>query len=318
MAAARDVVVVGAGLAGVTAARALHASGHRVVVLDKGRSPGGRMATRRIGRAHLDHGAQFMTVRSSAFAEQMASWEADGLVHVWGYGFDGTPDGHPRYAATRGMASLVKNLAAGLDVRCQRMVFTIRAGGARRWRVIVDDATTHDADAVIVTCPLPQSSALLVEADIDAPEELLRTDYHRTLALLGVIDAPPAVRAPGGMHAPDDTFLFVADNQAKGISPVPAVTLHANAAWSEAHWDGNHDDTLDRLEAAAGPWLGRARVVERHLKRWRFATPRTIWPEPCWSDRSASIVLAGDAFAGPRVEGAYLSGLAAAARLDGR
>ncbi len=42
----------------------------------------------------------------------------------------------------------------------------------------------------------------------------------------------------------------------------------------------------------------------------RCATPRTIWPEPCWV--SDSLALAGDAFAGPRIEGAAVSGLAAA------
>jgi hypothetical protein len=63
--------------------------------------------------------------------------------------------------------------------------------------------------------------------------------------------------------------------------------------------------------------LGDAIIVESQLKRWRFATPQAIWPEPCWSalDAAAPLVLAGDAFAGPKVEGAALSGLAAAAAL---
>lgn len=313
-----EVVVIGAGLAGLAASQRLIAAGHHVVVLDKGRSPGGRMATRRIGGAHVDHGAQFFTVRSDVFAAQAERWGRAGLTRIWSHGFGPEPDGHPRYAATHGMNSLAKDLARGLDVHCERMAFTVRPGRARRWRVVVDDGTAHDADAVIVTCPLPQSYALLVEAGVDAPDALLRTEYDRTLALLAVLDGPPSVRSPGGMHTPDTTFGFVADNQAKGISAVPAITLHANAAWSEAHWDDEPPAALDALQRAAAAWLGSARVVERHLKRWRFATPRTIWPEPCWSDRTSTIVLAGDAFAGPRVEGAYLSGLAAAARVDER
>ena len=49
------VVVIGAGLAGLTAARGLVERGFDVVAIDKGKSPGGRVATRRIGNAILDH-----------------------------------------------------------------------------------------------------------------------------------------------------------------------------------------------------------------------------------------------------------------------
>ena len=48
------------------------------------------------------------------------------------------------------------------------------------------------------------------------------------------------------------------------------------------------------------------------MKKWRFATPRTISPDPCWTSADGSIIVAGDAFAGPRIEGAHNSGLAAA------
>ena len=63
---------------------------------------------------------------------------------------------------------------------------------------------------------------------------------------------------------------------------------------------------------STGPWFGTARVVERQLKKWRFATPRQVFPDPVWCNDDGTIVLAGDAFAGPRVEGAHNSGLAAA------
>ena len=60
------VAVVGAGLAGLTAARALSAR-HDVVVIERGRSVGGRLATRRVGNAVFDHGPQFFTVRTDEF-----------------------------------------------------------------------------------------------------------------------------------------------------------------------------------------------------------------------------------------------------------
>ena len=82
------VVVVGAGLAGLVAAREL-AADHEIVVLDKGRSVGGRLATRRIGDARLDHGAQFFTVRSEAFRSQVDEWLSRDVARVWCHGFAG-------------------------------------------------------------------------------------------------------------------------------------------------------------------------------------------------------------------------------------
>ena len=124
------VAIVGAGLAGLMAGRTLAEAGHEVVLLDKGRSPGGRLATRRIGAATLDHGAQFFTVRSEAFAARVDRWEADGLVRVWCRGFE-VEDGHPRYAVRGGMNALAKHLATGLDVRCSTLAFALRPGHDR-------------------------------------------------------------------------------------------------------------------------------------------------------------------------------------------
>jgi renalase len=322
------VAIVGAGLAGLMAGRSLADAGHEVVLLDKGRSPGGRMATRRIGGATLDHGAQFFTVRSESFAAWVAQWEADGLARVWCHGFE-VEDGHPRYAVRGGMNALAKRLATGLDVRCSTLAFTLRprperAPGpgsyGRAWSVGLDDGTGIDADAVILTCPLPQSFSLMITAAVELPAPLRSTDYDRTLALLTVLDGDPAIPAPGGVQQPGDPFSFIGDNRAKGISTVPAVTFHATPAWSLEWWDRPPEDARAALLDAGAPWIGRATVVAAQLKRWRFATPQAIWPEPCWvaSDGPGPLVLAGDAFAGPRVEGAALSGLAAADALLSR
>ena len=312
------VIVVGAGLAGLMAGRELVEAGHEVLLLDKGRSPGGRLATRRIGRATLDHGAQFFTVRSPVFGAYVERWASTGLVREWCRGF-AEDDGHPRYAVTGGMNALAKHLAAGLDVRCSTLVFAIRPGEATAWSVGLDDGTAIAADAIVLTCPLPQSFSLLITAGVELPPDLRLTDYDRTLALLAVLDRPAAIPAPGGVQDADETFSFIGDNEAKGVSAVPAVTFHARPDWSLERWDRPPDEVHAELIERARPWLGGAAVVESQLKRWRFATPKQVWPDPCWRapDSPGPLVLAGDAFAGPRIEGAALSGLAAAAAIAG-
>ncbi len=303
------VTIIGAGMAGLVAANELTAAGATVTVVDKGRSVGGRMATRRIGDAVLDHGAQFFTVRTPAFRRRVDDWLDRGLVSVWAHGFSGD-DGHPRYVATGGMTSLAKDLAVGVDVECSTMAFAVRPRSDHGWDVVIDDGTSRRADAVVVTTPLPQAFALLVDAHVELDDRLVRTDYDRTIALLATFDEPLAVPAPGGVQAPDADVAFVADNTAKGVSRVPALTLHASPAWSEAHWDD--DELRGPLLELARPWIGDAEPVEAQVKKWRFATPRSTWPDPCWVAPGGTIVLAGDAFDGPRLEAAHNSGLAAA------
>lgn len=311
-------VVVGAGLSGLVAARALRAAGAEVEVLDKGRSPGGRLATRRVGDAVIDHGAQFFTVRTPSFRRQVDDWLDRGLVRVWSHGFRGD-DGHPRYVAVNGMNSLAKDLATGLDVTCSTMAFAVRRtpDHARAWTVVIDNGSLRSADAVVITTPLPQAFALLADADVDLDESLMRTDYERTIALLATTDGPLDVPWPGGVQSPNADISFVADNLAKAVSQVPALTLHASPAWSESHWDATTDELAAELTELAHPWLGDARITEAQVKKWRFATPKASWPDPCWAAPAGGVVLAGDAFAGPRIEAAHNSGLAAAHALVG-
>ena len=308
-----QVIVVGAGLSGLTVARRIADAGHDVIVLDKGRSSGGRCATRRIGDAVLDHGAQFFTVRSDEFAATVDEWLRAGVAREWCRGF-GAGDGHPRYCGTNGMTTITKHMTEGLAVRYSQMVFNIERNN-RGWRVHLDDGTHLDADQVVVTCPIPQSMALLVNTDLQVPDGIRNIEYDRTIAALVVVDGVTNVPVPGAVQNGDATFSIVVDNQMKGVSPVRALTLHCNAAFSEEHWSSDVAVTHERVMSLAQSWIGDATVVEHQPKRWRLATPRTTWHEPCWA--YDGIVLAGDAFAGPRIEGAVLSGVAAAAQVLG-
>jgi len=303
-----NVVIVGAGLAGLTAGQDLVAAGHQVVVLDKGRSSGGRCATRRIGSAVFDHGAQFFTVRTDEFEKIVSDWRFAGIAREWCRGF-GAGDGHPRYCGVGGMTAITKHLAKGLDVRYSSMAFNVERSG-RAWRVRLDDGTHVDADRVILTCPIPQTMALLVNTDLELPDGIRTIEYDKTIAALVVVDGAHDVPSPGGVQDADETFSFIADNHQKGVSPVGALTFHCNATFSEENWWNDQLATHSKVMELVRPWVGSASIIDHQPKRWRMATPRTTWHEQCWA--SDGIVLAGDAFAGPRVEGAVLSGKSAA------
>ena len=91
------------------------------------------------------------------------------------------------------------------------------------------------------------------------------------------------------------------------------MTFHATQPWSIEHWDDPTETLHDLLVERAKPWIGAANIIDAQVKKWRFAGPVEPWPDPCWVDDEHRVVLAGDVFAGPKFEGAYASGLAAAA-----
>lgn len=320
-----NVAVVGAGLAGLVAARALAEAGRRVTVLEQASEPGGRLATRQVGGATLDSGAQFFTIREAAFDRLVGSWRRAGApVRVWSYGFaradsvesgpraseDG-PDDYPRYVVDGGMQELARRLADGLDVRTGRHVTAIaaRAGG---WRVETADgaAPALEADALVLTPPGDQCAKLLA-APLPVPRPI---EYQATVALLAALDGPAAVPSPGGVQFESGPVAWLADNEAKGISARPALTVHASAQESAVLLDLPDQAVGERLWERVEGWAGDARPVEVAVERWRHSQPTTVHAERtvAGSVDGAPLLLAGDAFGGPRVEGAALSGLAAA------
>lgn len=323
-----DVAVVGAGLAGLVAARRLQAAGARVVLADKGRRPGGRCATRPLHGATCDSGAQFFTVRSDAFTTLVDDWREEGVpVRVWGHGWahgrhvdDGPEgaregeDGHPRHAVTGGMNVLAAHLARELDVRSSQRVLRLD-GLASGWHVTAGDVGTGapwelEADRVLCTTPLPQALALVDRAGIPVAATLrARSGYEPTLALLLALDAPPGLPAPGGVQLEEGPVSWLGDNQAKGASATPALTVHAASTFSRERFD-DAAASADLL-AAVRPWLGGARVRGAELFRWRYAQPSAPVDEGA-VDLGDGLILAGDAHAGSKVEGAVRSGLAAA------
>lgn len=314
------MVVVGAGLSGLSAAHRLQEAGLDVVVLERDRWVGGRLGTRLVGPALVDHGAQFFTTRNRNFAEWVDVLLAEDLVYEWCRGF-GNTDGYPRFVARGGMAELARILAREVPVRLDCPVRAVIAGG-ERWQVVIDgEDETTEAAAVLLTAPVPQSLRVLEAGGValghDEQEGLPGIEYDSTLALVAVLDRPPNVARPGAVQPDVGPFSFVADNEVKGLSEVPALTLHASAALSSALWNESDSKVIATLLDAAEEYIGDRQVRDVHLTRWEYATPRVVWTNRSVTvaESPGPLLLAGDAFGGPRVEGAWLSGAAAAATI---
>jgi renalase len=309
----KTIAIIGAGMAGLMAARALRERGATVVVLEKSRGVGGRMATKRVGPAVFDHGAQFFTIRDRAMAEWLADWQARGVAVKW------PGVANERWTGRPGMTAVAKRLSDGLDIKREHPV-TAAIRVADGWELTVEGHGLMRVERLVSTAPVPQTLALLQAGGVVLKEplaaQLAQVSYHPCLALLVVLAGPSAVPVEG--VAPKSGLLrWVADNAKKGLSPEEqgAVTLLATPEFSAANYGRPEEEIRELMMPAAREWLGQAAVVSTALHRWRYSEPVGTWPEPCVWLPELALGLAGDAFGGPRVEGAALSGLALAARI---
>ena len=160
-----DCLVVGAGLSGLTAARALSDAGRSPVVVDKGRGLGGRLATRRIQGIRMDHGAQFFTAEDARFLEQVSAWREEGLLQEWSEDFPSEREVEPamrgvKYRGSEGMTSIAKHLGEGLTIERSCRLTRVRWRD-EFWEVETEVGTRLQAYSMILTPPVPQTMVLL-------------------------------------------------------------------------------------------------------------------------------------------------------------
>lgn len=313
-----DVLVIGAGLSGVLAASELVKAGKRVLMVEKGRGVGGRMTGRRFGGAAFDHGAQFVTARTPRFLETMNEWSRLGVAREWCRGFNPLADGNPRWCGVPAMSALAKHAAQGIALRLETQVSALSLEGSS-WCATLKTGGMIRARAVVMTVPVPQALAILSAGsyimDPKLRSGLEEVEYERCLAVMAILEASSRVPPPGGLSIDEGPIAWIADNQQKGLSTVPCVTIHASPGYSLQHWEDERQSAGVPLLEAAIPWIGTG-VKEYQVHGWRYSKPIQTWAEPCAVvQASPALILAGDAFGGPRVEGAALSGWAAAEAL---
>jgi len=194
--AAVNTHIIGAGLSGLIAAHLLAEAGQSVRMIDKGRSVGGRLATRRIGQAVLDHGAQFFTARSERFTAAVDEWIEAGVVEEWCRGFDGDGDGYPRYRTAGGMNQLAKHLKASLPdsvdvLTSHRAASLIPLGDTFAISYDSGVRSPDESPSVILTSPVPQSLDILDSGGFRLPDNMAgirELRYHAVVGLLTTLD----------------------------------------------------------------------------------------------------------------------------------
>lgn len=286
------IAVIGAGLAGLTAARRLADAGRVVTVFDKSRGIGGRLATRRTDAGGIDHGAPWVA-GDNAFATAL-----DALAEVGAAACHGR-----RYVGLPGMSGLVRPLAAGLEVRGDAEATGL---DPREGTVTVGETVHEGFDRIILAVPAPQACRLTGEAALDAvvmqPVWTLLAAFDRRLGL------PDEVRPEA---APVE--LALRDGAKPGRSGETWV-LHMRPAWSEANLERTREEMAPELAGLLGELTGEALPDPTYVAahRWRFARTAQPLGQPFLEAADGRLLIGGDWALGADAGHAWESGRAMA------
>ena len=301
------VAVVGAGLSGAACARALHTAGVRVEVHDRGRAPGGRMASPHVGGRPVDTGASYLTVRDEGFRGVVDDWVRRGLGHPWTDAFHtATPDGLGerkagplRYGTREGLRSLVVDLLDGLDVRSGAAVAHVGPGP------VVDG---RSYDAVVLAMPDPQALRLLDPALQEERAAVQDRTWEPVLAVAAAFAARTWDDAFDGCFVHDpDVLGWVADDGRRRGDGAPVLVAHSTSPFAATRLDDPDAAAAPLVEATRRVLGVRGAPVWTRVQRWSYARPA----QPREADHhlgAARVGLCGDGWGSPRVEAAWVSG----------
>ena len=311
------IVVVGAGISGCVCAYQLSEAGHEVTLVEKGRGVGGRMATRRMGGARIDHGAQFFTVRDQRMKDLVEKWQELGKVVPWYDSIAGREDipKSVRYRGINGMTAPAKILSQSFSFEKEFFVDSIFFD--EEWQINQMGGANQKlfADHLVLTIPVPQMLELFQRSQFELESKVMNqleaVKYTRCLSLLGILDRPSILSHPGTITHPVPEIDWVSDNKVKGISEVSACTVHANDSYSQQFWEAPDEERVPFLTEAAEECM-KAKITDWTCHRWGFAKPLVTFGATQYTSAWDRISLAGDSFGGERIENSALSGWDAA------
>lgn len=341
-----QIGIVGAGVAGLAAGRALTRAGHLVTIVEKSRGVGGRVATRRVAGFTIDHGAQlvkapnaelFELVHETGSAHDLVApvWIVDGAGQV----ITGDPamNSEPKWVWPGGNTALAKHLAAGLSLRLETTVVAIEPTGTGYELIDAENEHIGLFDALLLTAPAPQSAGIIAASNLDAADRAallaaLQPVHYRpclSLALAYPQRPEPPWYALVNLDRNHAISWLACEHAKPGRAPAGYGLMLAqmSPAWSQANWDILAKGTYTPAGTLPAPAMEVHAMVcallDRELEsplwvdahRWRYALADATY-DPAVSSGRAGIFLAGDMEYGQgRVHLAIMSGWAAARRI---
>lgn len=319
------IAIIGAGIAGLSAAQALQKEGLTVHLFDKGHGSGGRMASKRSDAGALDLGAQYFTARDRRFVEQIQLWQDKGWVAEWKpqlYNYrDGqltpSPDEQIRWVGVPRMSAITRGLLKDVTVNFSCRISEVFRG-KQYWHLQDTEGCSHGPfSRVIVAVPAPQATPLLA-ATPKLAAAAAGVQMEPTWAIALGFDSPLDTPMQG-CFVQGSALDWLARNRSKPgrDEHLDTWVLHATSAWSKQHIDLQKDAVIEQLLGDFAELVGCAVPAPSFTlaHRWLYARPAGTHEWGVLADADLGLYACGDWCLSGRVEGAWLSGQEAARRL---
>ena len=334
-----DIAVIGAGIAGLVCAQQLSQAGYSVLVVEKSRGLGGRLATRRLHGTCADHGACYLKPKGELLGRFVEILQSRHILEVWteevyeltaGALLSEPKNRSPRYVAPEGMSAIAKSLAPGLEILLNQRVIAITPTPENSWRLNLESSNEElSAKALVVAIPAPQAVMLLEplgESVLDAVflDNLRSVEFYPSISAIAGYPSTfqPLPQWKALTFVDDADLAWIGLDSSKRPNPQkPHFVVQSSADFAQRHLESQDLQPVGQLmlqraaESLSLPWLNTPEWMQVH--RWRYAFPSRPWHEAFLSAGTPlPLVCCGDWCGGNLAEGAMLSGLAAADEIN--
>jgi|688.fasta_scaffold97373_3 renalase len=297
----KKVLIIGAGISGITFARGLPSDSFEVTLFDKSQGVGGRIATRRFEESKWDHGVPWIEPNLVPIEDKQA-WLSV-LKPVWGISF-------PRLIAPEGLTQLPKSLCSTFTV-CKgcKVVRLEISEETSSWSIEDDKGGRYSGDILILTMPAPQAHELLLKSNLLEPTGwdcfLSQIVYRPQMVALG---KSPASFPSLWKLTEVGPFELILDNGKKGINKSQGFfTAYLNTSFSREHFEDSDETALELIRHQLKTQFD---LEPEHLeiKRWRYSqTTHSLKENFLIAKTPLPLFFIGDGLAGGQLAGAIHS-----------
>lgn len=322
----QEVLIIGAGMAGISCARTLRQAGVQVRLVERSRGPGGRVASRKLQDSPFDYGPVFLHGQDPDFQKALTQAAGGNLLPDWpknilGRGTPCQPSAfYPeqfRFAVRGGLRLAALALAEDLDILYGSEIeeILITAG---RFQARDGSGRRHEADRLVLALATEQSASLLGKSTQLGMQSILSVmDMFNSLSSLSLAAVYPAstpVPEWDVFYPEEGPFILVSNETAKHGGERLVLQYQTKPGWArqrlEVHKEAWSVEILSEAAELLGTWAGQPSAVHPH--RWSYARLDigSGVSEPVLVERGGALLgLCGELFYSAQgVEAAWLSG----------